>query len=75
MSATRFGSGRKQCPASPADESVYWSAALIRSGASCAMPTARATASAVLKPMPHTSFARRYGSFLTTPMEASPYFL
>jgi hypothetical protein len=39
------------------------------------MPTAAAMVSAVLKPMPHTSAASRYGSSRTTEMASSPYFL
>jgi hypothetical protein len=39
------------------------------------MPTAAAMVSAVLKPMPHTSEASRYGSARTTETDASPYFL
>ena len=51
------------------------SQALTGSGLSCGMPTAWAMVSAVLKPMPQTSAASRYGSFFTTAIEASPYFL
>ena len=49
--------------------------ALTRCGLSCGIPTAWAIVSAVLNPIPHTSAANRYGSFRTTEMEASPYFL
>ncbi len=39
------------------------------------MPTATAIASAVLKPMPHTSEASLYGSLFTTSIALSPYSL
>ena len=49
--------------------------ACTRCGLSCGIPTAWAIASAVLNPIPHTSAASRYGSFRTTEIEPSPYFL
>ena len=39
------------------------------------MPTATAIASAVLKPIPHTSAASLYGSVFTTSIAPSPYSL
>jgi hypothetical protein len=48
---------------------------LIRSGLSGAMPTEVAMVSAVLKPIPHTSAASRYGSLRTIETDASQYFL
>lgn len=68
-------SGRKQCPWSVDCDKAYCSPALTRSGLSCGMPTACAILSAVRKPMPQTSAARRYGWFFTTEIEASSYFL
>ncbi len=49
--------------------------ACTRCGLSCGMPTAWAMLSAVLKPMPHTSAASRYGSLRTTEIALSAYSL
>ncbi len=74
-SAISRSSGRKQWPWSLLCDSAYCSPAFTRSGLSCGMPTDCAIRSAVRNPMPQTSEASRYGSFLTTPIEPSPYFL
>ena len=58
-SAISCSSGRKQWPWSVDCDSAYCRPALTRSGLSCGMPTDWAMRSAVRKPMPQTSAARR----------------
>ena len=71
----RSDTGSSVWPSSATAPSACSTPAWSRSGASWAIPTALAILSAVLKPMPQTSRARRYGSSVMTVPLRSPNFL